>query len=128
MENFMKATHTLYASLAALFVAFATPASACSYYINELAEKNDLMAAVASNLNVSVAEVESIEITNYSFFESISTPMCPEEITHLGTVEISYVDPTTQYNCHAVINVTKKDNWKSHLETLEFVGQPTCRT
>lgn len=85
------------------------------------------MASTASHLNASISDIEAVAISDYSFFEIIPTPMGPEEVTHLGTVAMSYIDPTTGYQCHASIAATRKDNWKTYLEAYEFVGQPACR-
>ncbi len=103
-------------------MAISSNALSCSYFIHQIGQKNDLAAATASHLNVSLEDVTSLRITEYRFWESIPTPMCPEEITHEATIELTYNDVTALVPtvCDAKFKATKLDNWESNTATYRY--------
>jgi hypothetical protein len=119
-------------ALIGMMMASVSPlALACSYYINETAVKNDLGAKLLTELKISIDDVTSVEVSDFSFFESKSTPMCPDEMTYLSTFQISFnnaSDPLAK-GCVAIAKVTKVEPWVEGLETTysyEIIQSPTC--
>ena len=113
------------ATLVSLVVTF-SQASACSFFISDIVEKNNIIASTASHFQIEVAEAYEIEISDYEWFVSIPTPMCPEEITHQASVKFHYYSAEEQRNCVVEVDVVKKDNWENQTKTYDYVGEPVC--
>jgi hypothetical protein len=107
-------------------------ALACSYYIDPVAVKNDLAAATLTKLKVNIEDVTKVKFTDFGFFESKPTPMCPEEMTYFGTIRVNFTnvqDPLTK-GCTAEVKVTKVATWSPQgvpdKTTFEVLQSPTC--
>lgn len=108
---------------------FSSQAIACSYYINQVEKKNELMAAAASHLNVSLEDTTQFKVRGFNFFESKPTPMCPEEMTYNLTFDLAYMDTTAlrPTQCSVTLEAKKIEDWKKNVEHFEFgSAQPTC--
>ena len=119
----------LFIASMALGATLASPALACTYYINQIEKKNELMAASASLLKVSLEDTKQLEVRGFSFYESKPTPMCPAEMTYKGVVSMTYMDTTAlrPTQCSVVLEVKKIEDWVSHIEQYEFdSAQPAC--
>ena len=113
------------------FSTLSAQAFACSYWVDNLAEKNVLMGAVATHLKVSLEHTQDLRVTEYKWWESISTPMCPEELTFEAKVTIDWTPPDTESEmlCKATVFVTRIDSWKGDPDRFEFkiLAGPECK-
>lgn len=105
-------------------------AEACSYYINEVQKRNELIAAAASHKNLELTDVKKVAIADFQWFESKPTPMCPEELTYVATVSLKYVDNTATFprSCTTNLKATKIENWKTN--QVDFIlenDQTVCK-
>lgn len=85
-------------------------ANACTYLINDIGAKNDLAAAALTHLGVSIDQLRNTEVSEYRWFESKPTPMCPDEITYESTFKFGY-ELSSLVGCSASVKVTKIDPW-----------------
>jgi hypothetical protein len=126
--HIMKIVKIFLSSVAMYLGISSAPASACSYFINTLAVGNELGAQGLTHLGVSLGEVRSAKVTDLRYWESISTPMCPEEMTYEITLDVEWLrsepqDPegpvtTTPKlkQCQTRLKVTKREPWGSDLQ------------
>ncbi|MGE0174991.1 MAG: hypothetical protein AB7T49_19515 [Oligoflexales bacterium] len=106
---------------AALISGMSAQAFACSYYIDNLQKRNELIAAVASELKVGLETTTKLAIDSYKWWESIPTPMCPDELTFIANVKVEYITiGETSDKCAAYLAVTKKENWKENSDSFSF--------
>lgn len=98
----------------------ANSANACTYKIDEAVKSAELQKVALSSLgNITVL---SSSVSNFSFFESKPTPMCPEELTYNGvvTASIKYLQST----CIVKLDVKKVESWsESDLDTYTVTGR-----
>ncbi len=122
-----------------LVCALATRASACMYQVDEVKQKNDLITQVLSaahlDLTKDMKRISSINVQDFKFWESISTPMCPDEMTYQGKVVIYFVAPDKRTECMIRSVVTKIETWNRDGSpspiSFEFengVPETTCLT
>lgn len=103
-------------------------AEACSYVINDVGAKNDLAAAALTHLGVTIDKLHSTEVSQYRWFESKPTPMCPEEITYESTYKLGY-ELSSLVGCSATVKVTKIEPWKPGKRTeykFEVLSAQSC--
>jgi hypothetical protein len=110
MENVMK--------LFILLSLFVNSAFACTYFINEITAKKELTAVVEATLKAGNdnASVEA-EIVSFKWFESISTPMCPEELTFEAELNVrKQIIHSSGYRqtCMGTVNIVKTEDWKTY--------------
>ena len=118
----MKVMHAVVGVALSCAASFATQASACTYFVDNQAAENDLAAAAVSHLGASLAYVEDLSIDHFRWFESISTPMCPQELTFEATVTVTYQNNlgTFPEDCKATVSVVRVDDWTTNIETFTF--------
>ncbi len=96
-------------------------ALACSYVVDDLATKNELAAKALTELEIDITDDVSIAISDYNWWESKPTPMCPEELTFTATVTVGH------NQCFQTVKVTKVSPWTGQPETFSFeVSQKFC--
>ncbi len=103
-------------------------ADACSYVINDIGAKNDLAAAALTHLGVNIDQLNHTEVSQYRWFESKPTPMCPEEITYESTFKFGY-ELSSLVGCSASVKVTKIEPWKAGKKPsyqFDVVSAPSC--
>ena len=106
----------------------ANNALACTFVINDIAVKNDLAAHLLTELGVTVAQVNHVEISDYDWHISIPTPMCPEELTYTATYDVSF-ERSELVGCSAKAKVTKVEPWTAEGRdsyTVEFAQAASC--
>ena len=99
----------------------AKQASACSYEIDQAKKSAELKKVAIASLGVS--KIFQSKVSNFSYFESKPTPMCPEELTYVATVTASY-----KYGlnvCDVELSVKKVEPWgnKTDLDTYTVTGR-----
>lgn len=65
-------------------------------------------------------------ISSFRFYESKSTPMCPEELTYEAKIKVSYKDNTMK--CTMALFVKKVESWKEFLNhyTVKRIEPELC--
>lgn len=114
-----------------VLVCASTQSQACSYAVNEVGIKNQLAAHFLTTLNIGIDEVltqvQKLEISNFSYFESKPTMMCPEEMTYSMNINIKYMG--SGY-CMASALVTLVEGWGAdsyrYFKVDYPVGSPSC--
>ncbi len=112
-------------------LSFASKSHACTYMVDELGKKNELASYFLTTMNIGIDEVFSkvtkLEIKDFSFFESKSTPMCPEEMTYSAQIEMAYFD---NGYCFANTVVTLVEGWGEdsyrYFKVDNPAGGPNC--
>ncbi len=86
----------------------ANKASACTVLpLNSVVQKNDLAAQALNEIKVSIEDVTSVKVEEYSG-DYIWTPMCPKGLNAEATFTISFNDEQQLTGgCVAVIKVSK---------------------
>lgn len=119
-----------FAALSVGFAVMASQGEACSYFIDELAAKNRLVAAVATEHGATLDALDIQAIDGFCWYESKSTPMCPDEITYKARIAFSLKGSATG-PIH-LVNVTEIDSWEDHgYKTYAFASSaalPVCTT
>jgi hypothetical protein len=105
--------------LASSTMIFSLTAFPCSYFINEVAAQNDLIASASTELQAGLQDWKSISLKSFRWYESISTPMCPEEMTFEATVMFEYKTSGVA-DCYQTISVKRVDNWTNQDQTYTF--------
>lgn len=98
---------------------FSLTAFPCSYYINEVAVQNDLIANASTELKMGLYDWKSISVESFKWYESISTPMCPEEMTFEGTFTFEY-KTSGVVDCFTTIDVKLVSSWKSDSQVYSY--------
>jgi hypothetical protein len=105
----------------------------CRYVIDEKAVSKELMSVGLSNVTGGVDTVKIINsnVIKFDFFESISTPMCPKEMTYKAKVQVSF-EQKSSYSypqfCSGVVEVTKIEPWDSlEADTYKVSGVKTIK-
>ncbi len=93
-------------------------ADACSYIIDEAEMKRELETVVAAGLK-GVTKV-SVVTTEFSFYESKPTPMCPEEMTYTAKVSVRYGMGETR--CQEEFSIKKIESWSPPGENVYTVS------
>lgn len=113
---------------AVLTLVAAKNASACSYFIDEEAVKGELIKVVEAGLNTT-DKILGSKVSEFSWRESISTPMCPEELTFEATV-VTMTDDGGGLPCHLATQITKIADWASDTPQATYkvkaIGSPSC--
>ena len=131
----MKTNNTLFFfvlfSVATIVALTISPKSfACSYFINPIAVENELGALGLTNLEVPLSELRSIEFSNVRWWESVSTPMCPEEMTYEASFQVKWQKKASKEICSAAVKVTKTEPWigedRSPEIKIETLSGPNC--
>ena len=101
-------------------------ASACTFFVDELAAQNDLAAKAISEQGYELADVNSINVEDYSWIVSIPSPMCPKELTH--TANVSFIESTEegQMGCSFDVSITRKDDWVTGRELYTSEVKKIC--
>lgn len=95
-------------------------ADACSYSIDEAKKSVELQKVALASLGD--YEVLSTSVSNFSFYESKPTQMCPEEITYNAVVTVSF--KYRMNTCTFELAVKKVEaKGKSDLDTYTITGR-----
>jgi hypothetical protein len=102
-------------------------ASACMYHIDPVAKAAELKTVALASLGVNEASLISAEVLSFNYFESISTPMCPEELTHTAKFQVTYTQNSSQ--CVVELEVKKVEPFVSQNDedTYSIKGQKSAR-
>ena len=88
-------------------------ASACSYQIDEKAKKAELTEVAKASLGlVKTDKFYGAEVTDFKFWESKPTPMCPEELTYELTSTLRFKKGMN--DCLADLKVVKIEPWNNN--------------
>lgn len=93
-------------------------ADACSYTIDQAAMKKELETVVAAGLK-GVTKVSAVT-TEFSYYESKPTPMCPEEMTYNAKVSVRYGTGATR--CQEDFSIKKIESWSATGENVYTVS------
>ena len=100
-------------------------ADACSYTVDQAAMKKELETVVAAGLK-GVTKVSAVT-TEFSYYESKPTPMCPEEMTYTAKVSVRY--RTGETRCQEEFNIKKIESWSPSGESVYTLSKgifPRC--
>jgi hypothetical protein len=104
---------------------------ACRYYVNEKANKETMRAVLLASIEGGSDEIKAeASLTTYTWFESISTPMCPEELTHKASFDVvkKIMTPGAyMQSCVGKVKVTKIDDWKTRKVSFIIEGENQLR-
>lgn len=106
----------------------ANVSQACTYFVNDIAAKNDMAAHLLTDLRITLDQLRTSVTSDYSWHESISTPMCPEELTYTATFDLGY-ELSDLVGCGAKAKVTKVEPWVRGSDatyTIEYINMPSC--
>lgn len=93
---------------------------ACMYVIDEAKKSAELKAVALASLG-DVTVINS-DVSNFKFFESKPTPMCPEEMTYTAEVAATFRRGTDA--CIVRLSVKKVEPWKnSDLDVYSITGR-----
>ena len=100
----------IYLILAVLSVGIMKNANACSQSLNQLFDKNLLVAYAAGEMNVDLAKATSIAITDYSYeFSGVdSGSNCSAYVDSQARISVSY-KPNVLTNCSFSVTVHKTE-------------------
>lgn len=91
---------------------------ACSYMIDGVSKSAELeKVALASLGDVKILDSA---LSDFSFFESKPTPMCPEELTFSLTLSVAY--ESAMNVCAGQLKITKIEPWVSGLDDIYHVS------
>lgn len=93
-------------------------ADACSFTVDQAAMKKELETVVAAGLK-GVTKVSAVT-TEFSYYESKPTPMCPEEMTYTAKVSVRYGAGETR--CQEEFSIKKIESWSPSGENVYTVS------
>jgi hypothetical protein len=111
-------------AIAVCVIAHGNLANACSYQIDEAKKSTELRKVAIANLGGS--KILSSSVSDFSFFESKPTRMCPDELTYNATVTVSYKNGLNE--CSVELAVKKVESWgESDQDTYTVSGRKNAR-